>query len=128
MSIFALPENLIEIRHFTIPKVQTWGKKTDALYKEMVLSSANLSLNQGDGYDGFVFAIRCVVGQSRGRYFMQIPDVENIPKLIVDAFTGVLYPDDNLHYVRGVQVEAEWGPDDEERAEVWIFGISAERR
>ena len=50
MSIFALPEHLIEIRHFTIPKVQTWGKKTDALYKEMVLSYADLLHNQAQGY------------------------------------------------------------------------------
>ena len=52
----------------------------------------------------------------------QIPDVDNIPKLIVDAFTGILYRDDNLNSIRGVQVEAEWGPDAAEHAEVWILG------
>ena len=53
--------------------------------------------------------------------------MENIPKLVVDAFTGLLYPDDNLHYVRGVQVEAEWGPAEEEKTEVWIYGRPATR-
>jgi Holliday junction resolvase RusA-like endonuclease len=52
----------------------------------------------------------------------QVPDVDNIPKLLAEAFTDLLYPDDNSNHVRGVQVEAEWGPDDQERAEVWIFG------
>lgn len=70
-----------------------------------------------------VLCIRCTVGESRGRWARQIPDVENIPKLIVDAFTGLLYHDDNLNHVRGVQVEAGWGPDEQERAEVWIFGL-----
>jgi Holliday junction resolvase RusA-like endonuclease len=51
-----------------------------------------------------------------------VPDIENVPKLIIDAFTGILYPDDNLNFVRGVQVEAEWGPDAAEQAEVWILG------
>lgn len=63
-----------------------------------------------------------MVGQSRSRNPNQIPDVENIPKLIVDAFTGVLYRDDNLNAIRGVQVEAEWGPDTAEHTEVWILG------
>ena len=31
-------------------------------------------------------------------------------------------PEDSLHHVRGVQVEVERGPDEEERAEVWIYG------
>jgi Holliday junction resolvase RusA-like endonuclease len=54
------------------------------------------------------------------RYAFQVPDVENIPKRIVDAFTGLLYPDDNLHRVPGVQVETEWGPDAQQRTEIWI--------
>ena len=53
--------------------------------------------------------------------------MENIPKLIVDAFTGLLYPDDNLHHVRGVQVEADWVPDGQELLEVWIYGQPKKR-
>jgi len=33
-----------------------------------------------------------------------------------------LYPDDNRHHMRGGQGEAEWGRDDRERTEIWIFG------
>lgn len=84
---------------------------------------ALISPGASDRYQWFVFCIRCIVGESRGQWARQIPDVENIPKLIVDAFTGVLYHDDNLNHVRGVQVEVGWGPDDQERAEVWIFGL-----
>jgi len=69
-----------------------------------------------------VFCIRCIVGENRSRRRGQVPDVENVPKLIVDAFTGVLYPDDNLQYVRGEQLEAEWGPDDRGQTEAWIYG------
>ena len=72
-------------------------------------------------YAWFAFDIVCRVAASRGRYAYQIPDVENIPKLIVDAFTVVLYPDDNLKYVRGVLVEAELSADETEYAEVWIY-------
>ena len=50
----------------------------------------------------------------------------NIPKLIVDAFIGRLYLDDILRRVRGVQVEAGWGPDDREKAEIWIYGLPKE--
>ncbi len=48
--------------------------------------------------------------------------MDNIAKQIVEAFREFLYQDDNMNYVRGVQVEAEWGPDDREQAEVWIYG------
>jgi len=42
--------------------------------------------------------------------------------MIADAFTGILYEDDNLNHVRGVQVEADWGADEDERTKVWIYG------
>jgi Holliday junction resolvase RusA-like endonuclease len=121
--VFELPERLVEVAHFIVPRVQTWGRRDDRQYKEQVCELASISPDVGDHFEWFVFCIRCIVGESRGRWARQIPDVENIPKLIVDAFTGLLYPDDNLNHVRGVQVEADWGPDDQERAEVWIFGL-----
>lgn len=33
-----------------------------------------------------------------------------------------------MNYVRGVQVETEWGADDEEKAEIWIYGQPKERQ
>jgi hypothetical protein len=43
-------------------------------------------------------------------------------ELIVDAFTGLLYRDDHLLNVCGVQVEAELSTDETDYAEVWIYG------
>ncbi len=68
--------------------------------------------------------------KKRGRTF----DIENIPKLIVDAFSGWqikrdgsryhqlgLYPDDTIDYVRLIQVSGE-RTDLEDRTIVEIFG------
>jgi Holliday junction resolvase RusA-like endonuclease len=122
MTIFDFPAGLDLIAHFSLPKVQTWGTTRDQEYKASVREAAGLEPGRGVGYSWFVFAIRCTVAQSRGKRKRQNPDVENIPKLIVDAFTGILYPDDDLHYVRGVQVEAGFGDDSQECTDVWIFG------
>jgi hypothetical protein len=124
MTIFVLPHELVQVAHFALPRVRTWGGRNDAQYKEQVREAAVISPGAADRFEAFVFSIYCIVGESRGRRARQIPDVENIPKLIVDAFIGLLYPDDNLNHVRGVQVEADWGPDEQEQAEVWIFGLS----
>lgn len=121
MAIFRPPEGLQEVAHFTLPQVQTWGdSKKDTRYKKLVRECAKLSPTTGDNFEWFAFSIRCIVGESRKRKLG--PDVENIPKLIVDAFTGHLYEDDNLAHVRGVQVEATFGRNEEEFAEVWIYG------
>ncbi len=123
MTIFDLPKGFVEVAYFFVPRVQTWGRHDDAQYKEQVRGLASISPGVRDQFEWFVFCIRCIVGEGRINRKRQVPDVENIPKLIVDAFTKLLYPDDNLNHVRGVQVEADWGPDDQERTEVWIFGL-----
>lgn len=121
MMVFQHPENLELVAHFVVPKVQTWGDgKKDMPYKELVRQTANVKADTFNDFSWFVFSIRCVVSESRRT--KKGPDVENIPKLIVDAFTGVIYADDNLDYVRGIQVEAVFGPDEQESAEVWIYG------
>jgi Holliday junction resolvase RusA-like endonuclease len=122
MRLFSLPNGLTEVVNFTLPRVQTWGSSNDAGYKEQVREAAVLTPDIAGQYDWFVFCIRSAVGESRGKWRKQAPDVENIPKLVVDAFTSLLYPDDNLHHVRGVQVEADWVPDWQELLEVWIYG------
>jgi hypothetical protein len=122
MPIFEPPAGLVQVAHFALPRVQTWGGRQDVEYKELVRRAASIPPGLGERFAWYVFCIRCVVGESRGKYRRQVPDVENVPKLILDALTGHLYPDDNLHHVRGVQVEAEWGRDEDERAEVWIYG------
>lgn len=122
MSIFQHPQGLVLVAHFAVPRVQTWGRKDDQEYKSWVRRASGLSASDAASFAWFVFCIRCVVGKSRATHEYQVPDVENMPKLIVDAFNDVLYLYDNLHHVRGVQVEAGWGPDDQEQAEVWIYG------
>jgi Holliday junction resolvase RusA-like endonuclease len=125
MDIFQRPQGLTEISHFKLANVQTWGTSVkDGLYKELIRSTANLSPDIANSYSFYVFSIKSVIGNRRRRKVG--PDVENIPKLIVDAFTGTLYPDDNLDYVRGIQVEAVFGPDNEECTEVWIYGYKAQ--
>jgi Holliday junction resolvase RusA-like endonuclease len=120
MELFQRPQNLTEVAHFVLPSVQTWGTPRDAIYKDLIRSTANLRAVISGKFSFYVFAIKSVVGNRRKRKVG--PDVKNIPKLIVDAFTGILYPDDNLDYVRGIQVEAIFGPDDQEGTEVWIYG------
>ncbi|HHY87794.1 MAG TPA: RusA family crossover junction endodeoxyribonuclease [Chloroflexi bacterium] len=126
MDLFIRPDGLTLIAHFTLPWVQTWGdSRKDSPYKAWVRETAALPSDFGARYNWFAFSIRAVVARSRVRFTGQIPDVENIPKLIVDAFTGVLYPDDDIRYVRGVQVEAVISPDEENLTEVWIYGMPA---
>lgn len=121
MDLFHPPQGLMEVAHFKLSSVQTWGMPTkDAIYKELIRSTANLVKPVDSEFSLYVFSIKSIIGNRRRRKVG--PDVENIPKLIVDAFTGVLYPDDNLDYVRGIQVEAVFGPDNEECTEVWIYG------
>jgi Holliday junction resolvase RusA-like endonuclease len=128
MSLFTHPQGLVLVTHFCIPRVRTWGTVHDQEYKTQVRNLANLPADIQTHYAWIVFSIRCVVARSRGRFPRQVPDVENIPKLIVDAFTGLLYPDDNIHFVRAVQVEAQFGPDDQEQSEIWIFGMPKEHK
>lgn len=71
-------------------------------------------------YEWFFFSIRCKIANNRVKIRHHVPDVENIPKLIVDAFTRVLYEDDNIHFVREVQVEAEL-LDDEKVVEILCY-------
>ncbi len=120
MPIFRHPQELTLVAHFSVPRVQTWGDSIkDRAFKHEVRQASRLSPAQAQEFAWYAFCIQCTVPRSRDLP-KQVPDVENIPKLIVDAFTGLLYEDDNLNHVRGVQVEAEWG--EEERTEVWIYG------
>jgi Holliday junction resolvase RusA-like endonuclease len=124
--IFQLPEGLSLVNHFCVPAVQTWGlPQRDREFKETIRQISGVNLETAQGYAWFVFVIRCQIASTRTLWAKQIPDIENIPKLIVDAFTGLLYPDDNILYVRGVQIEGEVNQNGENATEVWIFGMPA---
>ncbi len=103
MPIFRHPQGLTLVAHFSVPRVQTWGDSKDRAFKQKVQQASRLSPAQAQEFEWYAFCIRCTIPRSRDLP-KQVPDVENIPKLIVDAFTGLLYDDDNLHHVRGVQV------------------------
>jgi hypothetical protein len=120
MWLLDLPECLTEIAHFWVPRVKTWGGLGDAQFREEVRRAAALPAGAGRNCDGFICCIWCVVGESRGKWARNVPDVENMPILVVDTFTGTLYFDDNLNHVRAVQVEAVRGPDDHEALEGYI--------
>ena len=123
-TIFEPPRGLQLVKHFTISSVLTWGTKSDSEFKKQVRNTAQITSVEHEIFEWYVFSIRALIGLSRRRKIG--PDIENVPKLIVDAFTGVLYPDDNLDNVRGVQVEGEWVPDDQQCTEVWIWGMPRE--
>ena len=67
--------------------------------------------------------------------FERLLDIENIPKLIIDAFSNkIMYadkskypkiklcPDDDLKYVRTDQIERTFSDEGRNETEVWIFG------
>lgn len=109
--------HLEEVLYFSIPKIQTWGGKNDKLFKQEIIHLTRPDDKMRDKYAWYVFDILVKASESRSRLF----DIENIPKLIVDAFTGVLYPDDDIRYVRGVQAQIVW-TDKFEEIDVKIYG------
>lgn len=89
------------IKRFNIPYVTTVsslasrGKKKD--YKKQVLNISGLK-NSILAKNKYIFVVTAYIGPKHGTP----PDTENIAKVIVDAFTGTLFPDDNSIFVPGV--------------------------
>lgn len=120
-------QDFVLIHHFRVPAVYTWGDgdltKREAIRK---CASVNFPDRRCEWY-GFRIRAKFSRAVNRNR------DLENVPKLIIDAFsesqikrdqsqyTVALYPDDNLDCVRVIQTEGEYS-DDEDATEVWIFG------
>ena len=68
MSLFQVPQGLIEVAHFHIPKVQTWGDTPkDTKYKFRIREIANLPQGIGNGFEYFAFSIYSIIGKSRRR-------------------------------------------------------------
>src|SRR5574341_898139 len=123
MPLFMQPHGLTLVAHFQVSDTRTWGTTRDADFKESLRTASGIAQNTALAYQWFAFAIRVYVGSSLTKEARHKPDVENFPKLIVDAFTGLLYPDDNLDYVRGVQVEGQYVDDADLGTEIWILGF-----
>jgi hypothetical protein len=130
MLNFSNPNEFVPIHHFKIPTVYTWGNeyrdKREAIRKIAVKDFPN----KPHKYNWYGFTIKV----KRNRFERRL-DIENIPKLIIDAFSSKiidadksqypnikLYPDDDLEYVRAVQIEGTFSDDGRNETEVWILG------
>ena len=101
------------IHSFRLPRVLTWGDK-DPEKREIIRDCASQRFKKPTfiyEWCGFRILVK------RNRHARNI-DIENVPKLIVDSFSGAilskdnskykdleLYPDDDLRYVRIVHAE-----------------------
>lgn len=125
--LLPLPTGLDPVADFSVGWVRTWGKGTtaDAPFKAELREKARLDTHRPDGRT-YLFVLRVYWQQRRTAVPRQRPDVENVAKLVTDAFTGYLYEDDDLRFVCGVQSECFGVPDSAtERTEVWIFAVPA---
>jgi hypothetical protein len=123
--LLSLPTGHAEVAAFHVNWVRTWGNGSvaDAPYKAELREKAGLANHEPDGRT-YLFALRVYWQNRRTIVPHQRPDVENVAKLVTDAFTGYLYEDDDLRFVCGVQSECFGVPDDSaERTEVWIFAL-----
>jgi len=122
-------EKFTLIHHFRIPAIYTWGDR-DVDKREEIRRIALKYFPTGP-YDFEWYGFRIKVKRKvHGRDL----DLENVPKLIIDAFSGwqidrdrstypkvEIYKDDHLRWVRVIQIEGEFTRD-EENTEVWVFG------
>jgi len=115
--------------HFKFRQILTWGAD-DRNSREVIRRSALENFPQNTpNYEWYGFYIKV-----RRNRFARPLDIENVPKLIVDAFSRNqiekdqsnyaqvgIYDDDSLEYVRALQVEGEF-TEDENSTEIWIYG------
>ena len=118
------------VHHFKISAVYTWGTKDDKLKREEIRWIALMDFPKGPfNFEWYGFRIRVKRSESSRDL-----DIENIPKLIIDTFSGwqidrdrskflnsEIYKDDTMRWVRALQIEGEF-TEDEDETEVWIFG------
>ncbi len=117
------------IRSFEIPAVYTWGDG-DRDKRELIREAATegfMKLTVNYSWCGFSITIE----RSKGGRDL---DLENVPKLIVDSFSGwqinrdgskyrelELYPEDTLRYVRAIYLNGKF-IDGKDRTIVRIYG------
>ena len=129
MCNFDDAKQFILIHHFNIPAIYTFGDK-DRDKRENIRRNA-LKNFQKKPYRCKWYGFRIKVERSM---FKRPLDIENIPKLIIDAFSSEqidrdksryprmkLYPDDTLEHIRVIQIEGKFS-DNKDNTEVWIFG------
>jgi hypothetical protein len=117
------------IHHFTIPAIYTWGEK-ERDKREEIRRNASKNFPDSPKYEWYAFYIEV----DRDSFERPL-DIENVPKLIIDAFSsGImekdessyrkigLYSDDDLRHVRALQIEGKLNRNGTNTTEVWIFG------
>lgn len=129
MSIFGDSREFQLVHHFKIGKIYSRGGR-ETQKREDIRRYAT------EGFPSGVFNYRWYgfhIKVNRNMLKKKL-DLENVPKLIVEAFSGSkieqdhseylqleLYPDDHLGYIKAIQAEGELTLDEDD-AEVWIFG------
>ena len=130
MIIMINIDSLQLIHSFSIPKILTWGEK-DIEKREYIRKHAIQRFSIPKKVSEW-YAFKITVYRSRTARPL---DIENVPKLIVDAFANsiiqkdksnypelFLYPDDDLRYVRIVHVEGNFVDPGEEKTLIEIYG------
>lgn len=131
---FDSQKEFVLIHNFEIPAIYTWGDK-DKDKRESIRRSAirNFVRKRKSDFQWYGFRIK-IKRNAAGREL----DIENVPKLILDAFSSKqidqdnstykdipglrLYPDDTLQYIRAIQIEGEFTKEEGDITQVWIFG------
>jgi len=118
------------VHHFVIPTIYTWGNK-DRDKRENIRKYASR------GFPDKLLRYKwCGFRIKVERSTLRRPlDIENVPKLVIDAFSDWqinkdksrypqlgLFPDDNFENVRAVYIDGVFIDSDTEKTEVWIFG------
>jgi len=124
------PKEFVPIHHFNIPSVLTWGDKYPSKREEIRRNAFKNFPEKLPKCKWYAFYIK-VERNSLERHL----DIENVPKLIIDAFSSNqidrdesrynkmgLYPDDDLRYVRALQIEGKFSDNGKNNTEVRIFG------
>ena len=118
------------IHHFKIPSIYTWGGKDLGKREDIRRCALKNFPQKPPKCKWYAFYIEIE------RNPLERPlDIENVPKLIIDAFSSdqihkdksrysktELYADDDLKHVRAVQIEGKFSNNGSNNTEVWIFG------
>jgi len=117
------------LHSFEMQTIYTWGDR-DLDKRELIREAAKEGFKKPP-FNYSWCSISIIIERSKGRRDL---DLENVPKLIVDSFSGwqinrdgsryrelELYPEDSLRYVRAIYLNGKF-VDGEDRTIVRIYG------
>jgi len=122
-------KKFILIHHFNIEKIYTWGTEYKRKREEIRSYAIEKFPDKLHECDWYAFYIEVERSSKR------LIDIENVPKLIIDAFSIEqidkdksrypklgLYPNDSLKHVRAFQIQGKPIDNEKDNTKVWIFG------